>query len=194
MSVLGTSDSGGDESSGLAEGAEAKPWEYIKIPCLGLIPGLCCPHHDQVQSNGVLRAIDFDAMLLRHPGEVGIAIDHWAALVIEGEDYRVLSISGKPGSVTAEGGFEAGAGKPGIWLKEVVDGAVRATVVPAEGKVCDLLKPATAIVDDPRVAVCRTENAPPAAVEAGELEPEAADRKLDVAGIAKGERPNLAPK
>lgn len=72
--MLGTSDSGGDESSALAEGAEAKPWEYIKIPCLGLLPGLCCPHHDQTQSNGVLRAIDFDEMLLRHPGETGVAI------------------------------------------------------------------------------------------------------------------------
>ena len=46
--MLGTSDSGGDESSALAEGAEAKDWAYIKIPCLGLLPGLCCPHHDQV--------------------------------------------------------------------------------------------------------------------------------------------------
>ena len=63
---------GGDESSELESGAEAKPWEYIKIPCLGLLPGLCCPHHDRVQSNGVLRAVDFDAMMLRHPGELGI--------------------------------------------------------------------------------------------------------------------------
>jgi hypothetical protein len=32
---------------------------------------LCCPHHDRVQSNGILRATDFDDMMLRHPTEVG---------------------------------------------------------------------------------------------------------------------------
>ena len=85
-------DDGGDESSAAATEGEAKPWEYIRIPCIGLLPGLCCPHHDRVQSNGVLRATDFDAMLLRHSGERGIAIDHWAALIIEGSEYRVLSI------------------------------------------------------------------------------------------------------
>lgn len=33
------------------------------------------------QSNGVLRAKDFDAMLRRHPGERGICIDHWVCLL-----------------------------------------------------------------------------------------------------------------
>jgi hypothetical protein len=48
-----------------------------------------CPHHDKVQSNGVLRAIDFDAMLLRHEGEQGICIDHWAALCVDGDAFEV---------------------------------------------------------------------------------------------------------
>ena len=105
----------------------------------------------------MLRAVDFDAMLLRHPGEVGIAIDHWAALVLEGDEYSVLSVSGKPGSVVAgEGGaaprFSAGEGAPGIWLKEVVDGAVRASLVAPTGRVCDILRPATAIVSRAIVA------------------------------------------
>ena len=96
-------------------------------------------------------------MLLRHPGEVGIAIDHWAALVLEGDEYSVLSVSGKPGSVVAgEGGaaprFSAGEGAPGIWLKEVVDGAVRASLVAPTGRVCDILRPATAIVSRAIVA------------------------------------------
>jgi dipeptidase E len=59
------------------------------VPCLGFLPGLVCPHHDKVQSNGVLRAIDFDAMLLRHAGEQGICIDHWAALCVDGDAYEV---------------------------------------------------------------------------------------------------------
>jgi hypothetical protein len=44
----------------------AKAWQYIRIDGLGFLPGLVCPHHDRVQSNGVPRATDFDAMLLRH--------------------------------------------------------------------------------------------------------------------------------
>ena len=92
-------DDGGDESSAAAEGAAAKPWQYIRVPCLGFLPGLVCPHHDKVQSNGILRAIDFDEMLKRHAGETGLAIDHWAALVVDGDRYSVLSVPGKPGSV-----------------------------------------------------------------------------------------------
>ena len=171
----------------------------------------------------MLRAVDFDAMLLRHPGEVGIAIDHWAALVLEGDEYSVLSVSGKPGSVVAgEGGaaprFSAGEGAPGIWLKEVVDGAVRASLVAPTGRVCDILRPATAIVsraiiagiwvaifqecqqsscgqdEDPRVATARLENPAPAL---SELEPQpepepAADRTLNINGVRPGERPRLS--
>lgn len=47
-----------------------KEWDYIRVDGLGFIPGLCCPHHDRIQSNGILRANDFDEMLLRHPTEV----------------------------------------------------------------------------------------------------------------------------
>ena len=141
----------------------------------------------------MLRADDFDQMLMRHPGEYGIAIDHWAALVVEGDKYRVLSISGKVGSVSADSTFQPGKGRPGIWLKQVVDGSVKKTLVPASGKVCDILRPATKIVDDPRVEVCRTENAPPSPTE-GSAEAQtgtAGNRKLDVTGIARGERPKL---
>ena len=49
---------------------DAKEWDYIRVNGLGFVPGLCCPHHDRVQSNGVLRAADFDEMMLRHPTEV----------------------------------------------------------------------------------------------------------------------------
>ena len=157
-----------------------KDWKYIRVPCLGFIPGLCCPHHDRVQSNGVLRADDFDEMLLRNynyhnsnnstqhssSSELGIAIDHWAALVCCGEDdsYQVISLEGKKGSVlynNEEGGDgdvdvdETGAtlaapatasfsrdasGVPGIWLKEVQDGKVRRQVLPDSGKLSQILR------------------------------------------------------
>ena len=50
----------------------AKEWDYIRLEGLGFVPGLCCPHHDRVQSNGILRATDFDVMMLQHPTEVGV--------------------------------------------------------------------------------------------------------------------------
>jgi dipeptidase E len=102
--------------------------------------------------------VDFDAMLLRHAGETGIAIDHFAALIIDGEDYRVISIEGREGSVD-EGRFSPERkGKPGIWKKTVVNGQVQATVVPATGKLRDLLSMAEAMVEDPRLAAARAEN------------------------------------
>ena len=27
-------------------------WKYIKVPSMGFLPGLCCPHFDKTQSNG----------------------------------------------------------------------------------------------------------------------------------------------
>ena len=71
--------------------AEKSDWNYVRIAGLGLIPALCCPHHDQIQSNGVKRADDFDAMLLRNPGEIGICIDNNAAFVLEGDQWFTLS-------------------------------------------------------------------------------------------------------
>lgn len=43
-------------------------WEYIRVEGLGFFPGLICPHHDKIQSNGVPRCEDLNSMLLRHPG------------------------------------------------------------------------------------------------------------------------------
>ena len=94
-------------------------------------------------------------MLLRHSGEIGIGIDHWAALVVTGEDYQVLSLDGKSGSVvlkddsnvddTTFGVDENGnaTGVPGIWIKEVIDGKVHSRVCPSKGKLKDILKPPT---------------------------------------------------
>jgi hypothetical protein len=118
-------------------------WDYMRADGLGFIPGLCCPHHDRIQSNGVLRAIDFDKMLLRHPTEVGLCIDHNAAFVIEGDHFRVIYPEGFVGSVLPDETFsEERVGRPGVWLKEVVhDGTlVSARLCPEEGRLSDLLK------------------------------------------------------
>ena len=135
-------------------------WEYIRCPCLGLLPGLICPHHDRVQSNGVPRAEDFDKMMLRHPGEYGIAVDHWAALVLDGKGgYRVYSIPDKPGSVRADGTFVAdGTGTPGVWLKEVEAGVVKSKLLPQAGAVSSLLRVPQEIVEDPRIPALRLAN------------------------------------
>ena len=140
------------------EGADT--WEYVRVPCLGLLPGLICPHHDRVQSNGVLRATDFDAMMIRHPGEYGIAVDHWAALIFDGSGaYSVFNVPDKPGSVSADGTFVSdGSGSPGVWLKEVTNGEVQSTLLPRSGLVSSLLRPAKEIIQDPRVSELRLAN------------------------------------
>ena len=53
---------------------------------------------------------------------------------------------------------------------------------------CD--RPAGELVDDPRVYECRAENAPPSPTE-GSARGAAEDRKLDMTGVARGERPKL---
>lgn len=158
--MLASADTGADESSAAPEADEqAKAWEYIRIPGLGFLPGLCCPHHDKVQSNGVLRADDFDGMLLRHPCELGVCIDHWAALELVGKRFRVLSLEGKEGSVLADGSFSRERkGRPGVWLKEAKGKEVLMRPCPDEGDLAELLKVPDEIVEDPRVVRCRAEN------------------------------------
>jgi len=155
--MTGTLNKGGDESTNL-EG-EAKPWEYTRVPCLSFLPGLCCPHFDKIQSNGVLRAIDFEAMLLRHSGEIGFGIDHWAALRVEGGNYTVLASPERPGSVNPDNSFSPEQkGIPGVWRLTVQDGKVVRTLAPIQGKLSDLVQPASEIVLDARVDISRKEN------------------------------------
>lgn len=118
-------------------------WDYIRANGLGFIPGLCCPHHDRIQSNGVLRATDFDQMMLRHPTEVGLCIDHNAAFLVEGNHFRVIFPEGQVGSVLSDESFsEERLGRPGVWVKEVTHGGkvVSARLCPEEGKLSDLLR------------------------------------------------------
>ena len=153
-----------DESSAAPEeGQVAKDWSYLRAPCLGFLPGLVCPHYDKTQSNGVLRAIDFDAMLTRHPGENGICIDHFAALVVDAGRFSILSMRDKPGSVTAAGSFAPGEGRPGVWRKWVdrSSGTLQSQLVPSAGQIEDILGVATEVVPDPQVEVCRTRNPAP---------------------------------
>ena len=116
-------------------------WDYMRSNGLGFIPGLCCPHHDRIQSNGVLRATDFDQMLLRHPTEVGLCIDHNAAFLIEGDHFRVIFPEGQIGSVLPDETFsEERLGRPGVWIKECVGKGVSLRLCPEKGKLSDLLK------------------------------------------------------
>eukprot|EP01126_Amoeba_proteus_P047170 TRINITY_DN5372_c0_g1_i2.p1 TRINITY_DN5372_c0_g1~~TRINITY_DN5372_c0_g1_i2.p1 ORF type:complete len:281 (-),score=44.08 TRINITY_DN5372_c0_g1_i2:149-991(-) len=121
-------------------------WQYIRVQGMGFLPGLVCPHHDQVQSNGILRSEDFDKMLVRHSGEVGIGFDHWAFIVIEGGNFKQFS-------------QRANAG---IWLKKVdEDGILHATSLPVTGRLVDCFSPAQFIQKDPLVDVCRSQNPVP---------------------------------
>ena len=148
-----------DESTSLQDGHEAKNWEYLRVQCLGILPGLVCPHADKVQSNGVLRVTDFNSMLLRHSGERGFCIDHFAALCLEGDFYHVLSLPGRPGSVLPNGHMsETQEGVPGVWIKDVVDGKIVTTLASHSGHIKDLLKEASEIVQDHRLETERIAN------------------------------------
>eukprot|EP01063_Lacrimia_lanifica_P038594 TRINITY_DN8248_c0_g1_i1.p1 TRINITY_DN8248_c0_g1~~TRINITY_DN8248_c0_g1_i1.p1 ORF type:complete len:362 (+),score=47.29 TRINITY_DN8248_c0_g1_i1:2089-3174(+) len=151
--------------------AARKAWAYLRVPGLAFLPGLCCPHFDRVQSNGVLRAEDFEEMLRsRFSGERGVGIDHWAALVVAGEGrYSVLRIPDKTGSQLPpllhpgsddRARFSPGAdGRPGVWLLDVDDGAARLTVPPDEGDLDDLVRECRgSLVEDNRIAALRAVN------------------------------------
>lgn len=148
-----------DSEKNLNTQSEAKEWDYIRVDGLGFLPGLICPHHDQIQSNGVLRATDFDDMLLRHPYEQGIGIDHWSALEIKDGRYRIVSFDEKDGSVLPDQSFsKERKGKPGVWMKRVYDGQVHSTLLPDSGFVKDILYFPHEVSKDPRVEICRQEN------------------------------------
>lgn len=154
------------KSSLMDEGCSANPqeaqksWSYIRVSGLGIFPGLVCPHYDRIQSNGIPRMSDFDEMMKRHSTELGLGIDHFAALEIDGDDFRILSIPGEFGSVPAEE-----TSMPGAWIKYWDEEGVKSTPCPTCGKVEDLLQaikdPRKHIWLDGRVEVCREENPGP---------------------------------
>jgi dipeptidase E len=136
-------------------------WKYLRVACLNILPGLVCPHFDRVQSNGVLRAIDFEGMMKRHPSERGICIDHWAGLVVDGNDYKVLRCDGKEGSVASDGTFKPSddGGLPGCWMRDVVDGEIVQSLVADSGKLDTLLKePVGGVVEDVGCDIVALEN------------------------------------
>eukprot|EP00808_Paulinella_micropora_P008973 g17946.t1 len=143
---------------------ELKNWAYIRVPALGFFPGLVCPHYDQTQSNGVLRAYDFTGMLQRHSGETGIGIDEWAAIVIKGDSFSIVSTPDKPGSVAPDGTWTPGppagpAGRPGVWRMEIDwQGALVRSLVPPAGHVKEIFRPARWTVTDPQVPVATRQN------------------------------------
>mmetsp|Transcript_25580 Transcript_25580/g.41983 ORF Transcript_25580/g.41983 Transcript_25580/m.41983 type:complete len:461 (+) Transcript_25580:117-1499(+) len=142
----------------------SKPWEYFRVSALGFFPGLVSPHLDRVQSNGVLRARDFDECLLQHPGENGIGIDHFAALIVDGPNFEVLSLTDKEGTVKKvdDNTFEFvedGSGDPGVWIKQAVNGKVVSRVCPPRGQLKDILRVASTIVEDEEATrQCRMAN------------------------------------
>jgi len=139
-----------------------RSWEYIRVPGLNIIRGaLCCPHYDTIQNNDVTRADDFSNLMRRHSGEYGIAVDEWAALVIDGPSYKVVSRANHTGSVGPDGEFVTGSsGSPGIWTLAVdsASGRIDRKLVPPTGKINDLLHEPRWIVEDPMVAIARAQN------------------------------------
>lgn len=90
-------------------------------------------------------------MLRRHAGERLWAVDHWAALRLDGQGgFRVLALPGRQ---------RAGGGPPVVRVVDAgPDGALVEAVLPPEGRLQDWVRPAAAVVEDPGVEVCRREN------------------------------------
>ena len=148
-------------ASSAAKAAVDANWAYIRVPGLGIIDSLCCPHYDMTGTNGVHRAVDFTKMLAHHSGEGAIGIDNWAALVIDGDHYHLVSRAGYPGSVAADGSFSVNrTGTPGMWRVGIngATGALERTLAPTSGAVADLLVPPRYIAEDTQLAVARGQN------------------------------------
>jgi dipeptidase E len=138
---------------------EMSNWAYIRCPGLSLVPSLFCPHYDMTEDNGVLRSADFTKMLQRHSGETGVGVDNWAALVINGDRFNVVSRKGYPGS-DHDGTFTPNrTGIPAVWQMTITaTGELSRTLVPATGAVSDLLRPAKYAVEDSMLSVARGQN------------------------------------
>jgi hypothetical protein len=71
----------------------------------------------------------------------------------------VISPNGKEGSVLEDGTFsEAREGRAGVWILDCEQENVIRTLVPSTGNIIDLLKPATAVVEDARIEAIRKQN------------------------------------
>ena len=156
-----------DPTSYLAPLADDDPragsWRYIRVDGLGLLPGLLCPHYEVTQSNAVLRADDFAAMMARHPGETGLGLDNWAGLLLDGERYEIVRPPGRSGSERAGSFVADGSGRPGAWLAQIRSGELEVELVAPSGPAMDLLRPARTVTPDPLLEVARAENPLPAA-------------------------------
>jgi dipeptidase E len=140
----------------------ATMWAYIRVPALGTLPGLFCPHYDITEGNGELRSTMFTNMLRHHTGESGLAVDNWAAFVVDGAEYRIVSRAGKTGSVGPGGHFTSNSttGRPGAWVMSINEttGELQRDLVPASGRVEDLLHPARYVAPDALLPVARRQN------------------------------------
>jgi dipeptidase E len=166
-------------------------WAYIRVPGLSLLPGLFCPHYDKVQSNGVLRATDFTSMLQQHAGETGIAVDDFAALVVDGVSYSIVSTPGYPGS-NRNGTFTSDrSGIPAVWKLNIdtTTGQLERTLVEGTGLVQDLLTPARYIVQSSMLPVAMSQNPDdgmPSGSQCSSPTPSDDDTGLTTAGVALG--------
>eukprot|EP00457_Paulinella_chromatophora_P005721 gb/GEZN01005738.1/.p1 GENE.gb/GEZN01005738.1/~~gb/GEZN01005738.1/.p1 ORF type:complete len:369 (+),score=38.98 gb/GEZN01005738.1/:53-1108(+) len=143
---------------------DLKNWAYIRVAGLGMLPGLFGPHYDTTGSNGVVRATDFTTLLQRHSAEIGLGVDNYAALVVDGDIYYVVSTPGYTGSVDDKGAWTPGPpigppGTPGAWRMSIdSSGRLLRTLIPAKGKVTSLFIPARYIVQDSQLAVAARQN------------------------------------
>lgn len=136
-------------------------WAYIRVPGLSLLPGLFCPHYDKIEGNGELREKSFSTMMKMHSGETGVAVDNWAAIVIDGGRYEIISREGKTGSAGSNGQYTkpGKGGKPGAFLIHIaLDGTQHQEPISKTGHVSEIMSHAKYIVSSPFLVPARIQN------------------------------------
>lgn len=125
-------------------------WSYIRVHGLKVLPGLFCPHFDEMRGGGVRREDDFAKMLRRHPTERGIGLDDGALLVLKGDGTYEVAATPDKTRAASPGDTAADAAVPGLFTLDVVDGAMQRRRAPTAGRVETLLRaPSGPVVPDP---------------------------------------------
>lgn len=65
-------------------------WDYICLDGLNILRGLCVPHYDVIQHNGLHRSQASESMLMQFPDYPCIGIEEEAALVVNGDVVNII--------------------------------------------------------------------------------------------------------
>ena len=105
------------------------------------------------------RSTDFTNLLRQHSGAVGIGVNNWAALMINGDTYEVISRSNHSGSVGSNGEFvQDKSGKPGAWLLKIDCEELVGSLIPISGLVSNVPSNARFVANTSTLIVAKAQH------------------------------------